>query len=91
MDSQQANSSLACVEEPGSNINANKVVAVAGKMFFSIFANSEKYFRFLLSEKNKLFFEVDFIESFAVFPELVFGEGWGHGVVGFSIQLNLIC
>ena len=78
MDSQQANSSLACVEEPGSNINANKVVAVAGKMFFSIFANSEKYFRFLLSEKNKLFFEVDFIESFTMFVELVWGERCVH-------------
>ena len=78
MDSQQANSSLACVEEPGSNINANKVVAVAGKMFFSIFANSEKYLRFLLSEKNKLFFEVDFIKVLLVFAELVWGKGWGH-------------
>jgi hypothetical protein len=78
VDSQQANSSLACVEEPGSNINANKVVAVAGKMFFSIFANSEKYLRFLLSEKNKLFFEVDFIKVLLVFAELVWGKGWGH-------------
>ena len=76
MDSQQANSSLACVEEPGSNINANKVVVVAGKMFFSIFANSEKYFGFVLTEKNKLFFEVDFIECLLVFAFLVWSEGW---------------
>ena len=76
MDSQQANSSLACVEEPGSNINANKVIPVGIEIFFSIFTDIEKYFGFVLTEKNKLFFEVDFIESFAVFALLVRGEGW---------------
>ena len=80
MDSQQANSSLACVEEPGSNINANKVVVVAGKMFFSIFTDIEKNFGFVLSEKNKLFFEVDFIKVLLVFAELVWGKGWGHRI-----------
>ena len=69
----------------------DKVIPVGIEMFFSIFANSEKYFRFLLSEKNKLIFEVLFIEGFPMFTELVFGEVWSHGVEGFSIQLNLIC
>jgi len=77
-DSQQSNSSLVGVEEFGDNVNAYKLVAVAVEMFFSIFANSEKYLRFLLSEKNKLFFEVVFIKVLLVFAELVWGKGWGH-------------
>ena len=46
-------------------------------MRFSILTDIEKYFGFVLSEKNKLFFEVFFIESFAVFAELVWVRGWG--------------
>ena len=78
MDSQQANSSLACVEEPGSNINAYKLVAVAAEMLNTVFANVAQYFRFVLSEKNKLFFEVDFIEGLLVLAFLICGEGCVH-------------
>ena len=84
-DSQQSNSSLVGVEEFGDNVNAYKLVAVAVEMPFSIFANSEKNFSFVLSEINKLFFEIFFIKSFAMFAFLVWCEGRGHGGLGVLV------
>ena len=77
---QQANCSLVGVEEAANNVNAYKPVAVAGEVLYIVFMNFVQYFRFVKSEKNKLFFEVLFIEGFAVFALLVRSEGWGHGV-----------
>ena len=54
----------------------DKVISVGIEMFFSIFTDIEKYFGFVLTEKNKLFFEVEFIECLLVFALLVWGEGW---------------
>ena len=59
-------------------MTVDKVVAVGVEMLFSILTNIEKYFGFVLNEKNKLFFEVDFIECLLVFALLI----WGVGVCG---------
>ena len=58
----------------------DKVIPVGIEMFFSIFSDIEKYFGFVLTEKNKLFFEVEFIECLLVFALLVWGEEGVHGV-----------
>jgi len=58
----------------------DKVVAVGVEMLFTILTNIEKYFGFVLSEKNKLFFEVYFIECLLEFAFLVWGEGGVHGI-----------
>lgn len=75
---QQTNSSLVGVEKFDHSSTVDKVIPVGVEMFFSIFTDIEKYFGFVISEKNKLFFEVDFIECFSVFFELVFGEWCVH-------------
>ena len=53
----------------------DKVISVGVETFFSILTNVEKYFGFVISEKNKLFFEVDFIECLLVFAFLVWSAG----------------
>ena len=68
----------------------DKVISVGVEMFFSILTDIEKYFGFVSSENNKLFFEVDFIECLLVFALLVWVEGCWHGGYGFRMVLSLI-
>ena len=64
----------------------DKVITGGAKLRFSILTDIEKYFGFVLSEKNKLFFEVYFIECLLVFAFLVFDNYGFHsfGVLVFN-------
>lgn len=86
--SQQANGSFVGVEKFVNNANVDKVITVEVRMFFSIFTEIEKYFGFVLSEKDKLLFEVFFIKGLLVFALMVWVEGCFH--LSIIIQLNLI-